>query len=140
MLEFLLVSHVITDVSQDSSPPGKNQSACWMMGSMMPTICRDKVVIISVMFLGTKRNTTELQQDPHVTNVQHAQCLNTYGSVWVQSKFGPRTIAMLPGVILLASWYSLSLAKNLMRYLWGLHEKEHFETSLHLMDTFFLNR
>ena len=59
MLEFLLVSHIITDVSQDSSPPGKNQSACWMMGSMMPTICRDKVVIISVMFLETKRNKTE---------------------------------------------------------------------------------
>lgn len=32
-------------------PPGKNQSACWMMGSIMPTICRDNVVIISVMFL-----------------------------------------------------------------------------------------
>lgn len=35
------------------SPPGKNQSACWMIGSMIPTICRDTVVIISVMFLNT---------------------------------------------------------------------------------------
>lgn len=43
----------------------------------------------------------------------------TYGSVWVQSKLGPRTMAMLLGVILLASWYSLSLAKNLIRYLRG---------------------
>lgn len=34
-----------------SLPPGKNQSACWMSGSMMPTICSETVVIISVMFL-----------------------------------------------------------------------------------------
>lgn len=38
-------------VSDTPSPPGKNQSACWMIGSMMPTIWRDKVVIISVMLL-----------------------------------------------------------------------------------------
>ena len=69
MLEFLLVSHIITDMLQDSSPPGKNQSACWMMGSMMPTICRDNVVIISVMFLETNRSKTELPQNPHVTKV-----------------------------------------------------------------------
>jgi len=34
-----------------SLPPGKNQSACWMSGSMMPTICSETVVIISVTFL-----------------------------------------------------------------------------------------
>ena len=32
-------------------PPGKNQSACWMMGSIIPTICSETVVIISVIFL-----------------------------------------------------------------------------------------
>lgn len=47
----------------------------------------------------------------------HVKQVNAYGSVWVQSKLGPRTMAMLLGVILLASWYSLSLAKNLIRYL-----------------------
>lgn len=40
-------------------PPGKNQSACWMMGSIMPTICRDNVVIISVMFLQRRDEKTE---------------------------------------------------------------------------------
>lgn len=96
-------------------PPGKNQSACWMMGSMMPTICRDNVVIISVMFLQRRDERTEEAQRERsgVTGQQ----VNAYGSVWVQSKLGPRTMAMLLGVILLASWYSLSLAKNLIRYL-----------------------
>ena len=41
----------------------------------------------------------------------------TYASVWVHSRLGPSTMAMLPGVILLASWYSVSLDKNLIRYL-----------------------
>lgn len=35
----------------------------------------------------------------------------------VHSRLGPRTMAMLPGVILFESWYSLSLARNLIRYL-----------------------
>lgn len=43
------------NVKHLSPPPGKNQSACWMMGSTTPTIWRDKVVIISVMFLGKKK-------------------------------------------------------------------------------------
>lgn len=38
-----------------SSPPGKNQSACWMIGSIMPTIWRETVVIISVMLLQKTR-------------------------------------------------------------------------------------
>lgn len=45
-----------------SVPPGKNQSACWMIGSMMPTICRDNVVIISVMFLQRRDERTEEAQ------------------------------------------------------------------------------
>lgn len=32
-------------------PPGKNQSACWIRGSIIATICRETVAIISVMFL-----------------------------------------------------------------------------------------
>lgn len=81
------------------------------------------VVIISVMFL-ERRDRTERQRNPYVMSknqtVQkefHTRKIVTYGSVCVQSKLGPRTIAMLPGVILFASWYSLSLAKNLIRYL-----------------------
>lgn len=35
------------------------------------------------------------------------------------SRFGPSTMAMLLGVILFTSWCSASLAKNLIRYLWG---------------------
>lgn len=109
-----------------SPPPGKNQSACWMMGSMTPTICRDKVVIISVMFLEWRQITESLQNDPHVVKFHMNDAWkqqNTYGSVCVQSRLGPRTMAMLPGVILFASWYSLSLAKNLIRYLWDWNEK-----------------
>lgn len=49
---------------------------------------------------------------------------NTYGSVCVHSRLGPRTMAMLPGVILLESWYSLSLAKNLIRYLRSFDKKK----------------
>lgn len=82
-------------------PPGKNQSACWMMGSMMPTICRDNVVIISVMFLQRRDESEEAQSEGSGVIVKQ---VNAYGSVWVQSKLGPRTMAMLLGVILLASW------------------------------------
>lgn len=85
-----------------------------MMGSMMPTICRDNVVIISVMFLQRRDERTEEAQSEGSGVTRE---VNAYGSVWVQSKLGPRTMAMLLGVILLASWYSLSLAKNLIRYL-----------------------
>lgn len=35
------------------------------------------------------------------------------------SRLGPSTMAMLLGVILFTSWCSASLAKNLIRYLWG---------------------
>lgn len=34
-------------------------------------------------------------------------------------RLGPSTMAMLLGVILFTSWCSASLAKNLIRYLWG---------------------
>lgn len=47
------------NVKHLSPPPGKNQSACWMMGSTTPTIWRDKVVIISVMFLEKKERKRE---------------------------------------------------------------------------------
>lgn len=42
----------------------------------------------------------------------------THASECVHSRLGPNTIAILPGVILLASWYSVSLARNLIKYLW----------------------
>lgn len=110
-----------------SPPPGKNQSACWIIGSMMLTICRDKVVIISVMFLEQRQTAESLQNDPRAVKFHMYDAWkqwDTYGSVCVQSKLGPRTMAMLPGVILFASWYSLSLAKNLIRYLWDLNRKK----------------
>ncbi len=41
----------------------------------------------------------------------------SYPSLCIHSRFGPRTIAMFPGVILFTSWYSVSLERNLIKYL-----------------------
>lgn len=38
-------------------PSGKNQSACWMMGSTMDTTCTDVAAAISARLLGMHRNT-----------------------------------------------------------------------------------
>lgn len=43
--------------------------------------------------------------------------MTTYPSFLAHSRLGPRTMAMLLGVILLASLVCASLARNLMRYL-----------------------
>lgn len=43
--------------------------------------------------------------------------LHSHPSVFAQSRLGPRTIAMLLGVILLMSLSCASLAKNFTRYL-----------------------
>lgn len=40
-----------------------------------------------------------------------------YPSLFIHSRFGPRTIAMFPGVILFTSWCSVSLERNLIKYL-----------------------
>lgn len=42
--------------SQDL-PSGKNQSACWMMGSTMDTTCTDVAAAISARLLGMHKNT-----------------------------------------------------------------------------------
>lgn len=41
----------------------------------------------------------------------------SYPSLCVHSRLGPSTIAMFPGVILFTSWYSVSLERNLIKYL-----------------------
>lgn len=130
-----------------SLPPGKNQSACWMSGSMMPTICSDSVVIISVMFLqGDGSSATPagrqdpgripagFQQDPsripsripfpagfHSQQDPSRICppalSQAHPSACGHSRLGPSTMATLLGVILFMSWYSVSLARNLITYL-----------------------
>lgn len=62
------------------------------------------MVIISVMFLENRHSNKGnycnviLELVGYVNDV-----MTTYGSLCVQSKLGPRTIAILPGVILFAS-------------------------------------
>lgn len=126
-------SHPATTTAH-SLPPGKNQSACWMSGSMMPTICSETVVIISVMFLQGSRDglSTPLQSSlipsrilasgspHHFPSIPLACSLSTwipYPSACGQRRLGPSTMATLLGVILFMSWYSVSLARNLITYL-----------------------
>lgn len=45
---------------------------------------------------------------------------NTYPSFLAHNKFGPSTMAMLLGVILLMSLYCASFARNLIKYLQGI--------------------
>lgn len=42
----------------------------------------------------------------------------SYPSLFIHSRFGPSTMAMFPGVILFISCCSLSLDRNLIKYLW----------------------
>ena len=79
---------------------------------MMPTICRDTVVIISVMFLEIRKTISYsiiimwcvyVQVKPLKAKSKQECIRNTYGSVCVHSKLGPRTMAMFPEVILFES-------------------------------------
>lgn len=50
---------------------------------------------------------------------KHCNCasLLSHPSLFIHSRFGPRTMAMFPGVILFTSWCSVSLERNLIKYL-----------------------
>lgn len=97
---------------------------------MMPTICSDSVVIISVMFLhgvGTAQQPLQASRAPSrapsripsriPSPAGSPRSPSAHPSACGHSRLGPSTMATLLGVILFMSWYSVSLARNLITYL-----------------------
>lgn len=89
-----------------------------MMGSMIDTTWTDVAAAISASVLRTTRRRNE----PNERLIKKINTLlHCYPSVFDQSKLGPRTMAMLLGVILFTSLSWASLARNFTRYLWTEH-------------------
>lgn len=100
-------------------PSGKNQSACWIMGSMIATTWTDVAAAISASVLKEKATGAREIKHSHWSDMaeQVVEARRSHPSVFAQSRLGPRTMAMLLGVILLMSLSCASLAKNFTRYL-----------------------
>lgn len=85
-----------------------------MMGSMMATTWTDVAAAISASVLDKdKRRLVNVSVSRRLRRAPQS----TYPSVCAHSRLGPRTMAMLLGVILLTSLSWASLDRNFTRYL-----------------------